>query len=180
MIMMQSLGYFTSQLFLIDFLKKVGGDPYFSILALSLAQIPGYLLMSIIVEWPEIGRLNAFRFFSSLSVIFFLLLAFIQNSISIPVLLVLIYFSAAPNLALIYTYVSEAYPTTIRAISTSYFYIIQALSYMLGAFVSSYVEDLPQTWLYPVVYAGVFLIQLIAGLVLNHKTYGRRLQDTLD
>ena len=180
MIMTQSLGYFTSQLFLIDFLKRIGGDPYFSILSLSVAQIPGYLLMSIIVEWPEVGRLNAFRFFSTLAMVFFILLACIQNTVSIPVLLILIYFSAAPNLALIYTYVSEAYPTTIRAISTSYFYVIQALSYMVGAFVSGYVEDLPQTWLYPVVYAGVFLLQLVVGLVLNHKTYGRRLQDTLD
>ena len=180
MIMAQSIGYFTSQLFLVDFLKKIGTSPYFSILSLTLAQIPGFLLMSIIVEWPRVGRLNAFRFFSTLSIIFFLLLAFIQNTVSIPILLILIYFSAAPNLGLIYTYISEAYPTTIRAISTSYFYIIQALSYMCGAFVSGYVEDLPQTWLYPVVYAGAFCIQLLAGLVLNHETYGRRLQDTLD
>ena len=180
MIMTQSLGYMTSQLFLIDFLKKLGQNAYFSVLCLSLAQIPGYLLMSIIVEWPEIGRLNAFRFFSTLSMIFFLVLAFVQNSVAIPVLLVLIYFSAAPNLGLIYTYISEAFPTTIRAISTSYFYIIQAVSYMVGAFLSGYVEALPQTWLYPVVYAAIFFIQLIAGLVLNHETYGKKLQDTLD
>jgi MFS family permease len=179
-IMTQSIGYYTSQLFLIDFLKRIGADPYFTILSLTLAQIPGFLLMSIIVEWPRVGRLNTFRFFSILSMIFFFLLAFIQNTVSIPVFLILIYFSAAPNLGLLYTYVSEAYPTTIRAISTSYFYIIQALSYMCGAFVSGYVEDLPQTWLYPVVYACVFFIQLLAGLVLNHETYGRRLQDTLD
>lgn len=180
MIVAEGLGYFTSQLFLLDFLKKIGADPYFSILSLTLAQIPGFLLMSIIVEWPRVGRLNTFRLFSTLSAVFFLLFAFIQNSVSIPVFLVLIYFSAAPNLGLIYTYVSEAYPTTIRAISTSYFYILQALSYMLGTFVSSSVEDLPQTWIYPVVYAFVFFIQLIAGLMLNHETYGRRLQDTLD
>ena len=180
MIMTQSFGYMTSQLFLIDFLKKIGADPYFSVLSLSVAQIPGFLLMSIIVEWPEVGRLNTFRFFSVMAMIFFLLLAFIQNTVSIPIFLVLIYFSAAPNLGLIYTYVSEAYPTTIRAISTSYFYIIQALSYMVGAFISGYVEDLPQTWLYPVVYAGMFFIQFLAGLVLNHETYGKKLQDTIE
>lgn len=180
MIMTESLGYFTSQLFLIDFLKKIGANAYFSVLSMSLAQIPGFLLMSIIVEWPKVGRLNTFRFFSTMAMIFFLLLAFIQNSVSIPVLLVLIYFSAAPNLGLIYTYISEAYPTTIRAISTSYFYIIQALSYMVGAFISGCLENRPQTWLYPVVYAGMFFIQLLAGLALNHETYGRRLQDTLN
>lgn len=179
MIMAESFGYFTSQIFLIDFLKKIGANPYFSLLSMSLAQIPGFLLMSIIVEWPEVGRLNTFRFFSTMAMIFFLLLAFIQTPVSIPILLVLIYFSAAPNLGLIYTYVSEAYPTAIRAISTSYFYIIQALSYMVGAFVSGSLEKQPQTWLYPVVYAGMFFIQLLAGLVLNHETYGRRLQDTL-
>ena len=179
-IMTESLGYSTSQLFLIDFLKKIGADPYFSILSLTLAQIPGFLLMSIIVEWPRVGRLNSFRFFSTLAMIFFFLLAFIQNTVSIPVFLVLIYFSAAPNLGLLYTYVSEAYPTTIRAITTSYFYVIQMLSYMCGAFISGYVEDLPQTWLYPVVYACVFFVQFLAGLVLNHETYKRRLQDTLD
>lgn len=180
MIATESFGYMTSQLFLIDFLKRVGANPYFSVLALSLAQIPGFLLVSIIVEWPRVGRLNAFRFFSTLSAIFFLLLAFIQNTVSIPIFLVLIYFSAAPNLGLIYTYASEAYPTTIRAISTSYFYVLQALSYVFGVFISGYVEDLPQTWLYPLVYACVFFVQLLAGLVLNHETYGKRLQDTLN
>ena len=180
MIVTEGVGYFSSQLFLIDFLKKIGADPYFSMLSITLAQIPGFLLMSIIVEWPRVGRLNTFRFFSVLSMIFFLLLAFIQNTVSIPVFLILIYFSAAPNLGLLYTYISEAYPTTIRAISTSYFYVLQALSYMCGSFISGYVEDLPQTWLYPVVYACVFFIQLVAGLVLNYETYGRRLQDILD
>ena len=177
LILTEDFGYYSSQLFLFDFLIDVGSSTYFTILVASIAQIPGYLLMSIIMEWPKVGRLNSLRFFSTLCVIFFLLLTFFQTPVSIPVLLILIYFSAAPILGLLYTYISESYPTDIRAVSVSFFYILQALGFIAGAFLSGYVENRTHHWLFPAVWAGIYGAQLCAGLVLNYEPQGRKLRD---
>ena len=177
----ESFGYLCSQLFIIDFLKRVGDyDTYFTILVSSVAQIPGFLLLSNIVEWQGIGRLNSLRLFSAMSAIFFLLLAFIQTKVSVPVLMVFIYFSTAPILGHIYTYISEVYPTSIRAVSTAFFYVLQALAYMIGAFISGHVFDVPQHWLFPVVWACTYAVQFCAALVLNYEPYGRKLMDVFE
>lgn len=175
----QTIGYLSSQLFLPNFLERVGGSTYFTLMVTYVAQIPGILLLSIIVEWPEIGRLNSLRLFSTLAAVFFLLLTFIQTSVTIPIFLVFIYFSTAPILGLIYTYVSEAYPTSIRSISTAYFYTFQALTYVIGALLTSRAVDMPQHWLFPAVFAGSYIIQLLFGLVLNYEPLGKNLQDIL-
>lgn len=178
-IVTQTAGYLSSQLFLPNFLERVGVSTYFTLMVTSVAQLPGIILLSIIVEWPEFGRLNSLRFFSTLSAIFFILLTFIQNSITIPVFLVFIYFSTAPILGLNYTYISEAYPTSIRSITTAYFFMFQALTYIAGALLTSKAVDMPQPWLFPAVFAGCYLIQFLMALVLNYEPMGKKLQDTI-
>ncbi len=175
----ESFGYLSSQLFLPEFVEKLNVDKYFTVLVSALAQIPGLLLMSIIIEWPRVGRLNALRLFAILSAVSFLLLALIQTDISIPVLVVFIYFSSCPNLSLIYTYVSEVYPTQIRSVSTAYFYTLQALSYLVGAFISNAVLTVRFHWLFPAVWSLIFCIQFIAALVLNYEPYNKKLKDIL-
>ncbi len=175
----ESFGYLSSQLFLPEFVEELNVDKYFVVLISALAQIPGLLLMSIIIEWPRIGRLNSFRLFALLSALFFLLLAIIQTNVSIPVLVVFIYFSSCPNLSLIYTYVSEVYPTQIRSVSTAYFYTLQALSYLVGAFISNAVLSVPFHWLFPGVWSVIFCIQFVAALVLNYEPYNKKLFDIL-
>ena len=178
-IITESFGYLSSQLFLPVFVERLNVNKYFVVLTSSLAQIPGVLLMSIIIEWPRVGRLNSLRFFSVLSAIFFLILAVVQTEISIPVLVVFIYFSSFPILSLIYTYISEVYPTQIRSVSTAYFYVLQALSYLVGAFISNAVTDVKLHWLFPAVWSVIFVIQFGAGLVLNYEPFGKKLMDVL-
>ncbi len=175
----ESFGYLSSQLFLPEFVEKQNVDKYFTVLVSALAQIPGLLLMSIIIEWPRIGRLNSLRLFALLSALFFLLLALIQTEVSIPILVVFIYFSSCPNLSLIYTYVSEVYPTQIRSVSTAYFYTLQALSYLVGAFISNAALNVSFHWLFPAIWSVIFCVQFVAALVLNYEPYNQKLFDVL-
>ena len=63
-----TFGYHGATLFLPQFLMKFRQtNLYLTILIVFVAQIPGILLMSIIIEWPCMGRLNSLRLFSALS-----------------------------------------------------------------------------------------------------------------
>ena len=173
----QSFGFLSSSLFLADFLVAVNTNKYFTILVTQVARVPGNLLLSIIVEWPRVGRLNSLRLFSSLGIILFLLLTFIQTTISIPVLLIFIYFSISPIRGLLYTYISEVYPTSIRSVTVSYFYILEALTYMCGSFAGSKAANVSQHWVFPAVFAAVYLVQLCVSLLLTYEPEGKNLKD---
>lgn len=175
----ESFGYLISQLFLPYFLQGLGVGIYFTLLVTILAQIPGVLLVSIIMEWPEVGRLNSFRFFAFLAAVFFLLLTLVQNSVTIPVFLVFIYFASGPILGLIYTYISESYPTAIRSVVTSYFYILQAVTYTAGAMGSSKLVGVAQHWLFPAIFTVAYFIQFCAALVLKYEPMSKKLKDVV-
>ena len=180
LVITESFGYLGSTLFLPEYLHKLGQDLYFSIFVAFVAQIPGILFMSIIVEWPRVGRLNSMRLFSALSVVFFLLFGFIQTPVTISVFLVFLYFCMIPILSLIYTYISESYPTSIRAQATAYFFALQLLLSIIYPFVSGLIVGFDISWLYPAVWAGVFLVQFVAALVLNYEPYGKYLEDVVE
>lgn len=175
----ESFGYLSSQLFLPVFVERLNVDKYFVVLVSGLAQLPGILLMSIIVEWRGVGRLNSLRFFTVLSALFFLLLACFETTVSIPVLVVFIYFSSYPVLSLAYTYISEVYPTEIRSVTTAYFYVLQALAYLVGAFISNALISVPFHWLFPAMWSVIFAIQFVAELFLNYEPYSKQLTDVL-
>ncbi len=185
LIITESIGYMCSKVFLPDYLTNLGLSVYMTLLTTSFAEIFGILLMSIIVEWRGVGRLNSLRLFSALTSIWFVLLTVLlvveeHQSIYMPVMLILIYFCAFPVLGLIYTYISESYPTSIRSVTTAYFYVLQALAFLGGSFLTSSLATEAVHWLYPLVLAAIFLIQLGAGLILNYEPYGKKLMDVVD
>ncbi len=185
LIITESIGYMCSKIFLPDYLTNLGLSVYLTLLTTSFAEIFGVLLMSIIVEWKGVGRLNSLRFFSaataSLFVLLTALLIFVEHQdVYMPVLLILIYFSAFPVLGLIYTYVSESYPTSIRSVTTAYFYVLQAVAFLGGSFLTSSLATGARHWVYPLVLAGIFLIQFGAGLILNYEPYGKKLKDVVE
>lgn len=179
-IVTQSMGFLSSQLFLPDFLHGLGISAYFTLMVTTSAQIPGVLLLVIIIEWPEIGRLNSIRLYTIFAMVFLTLLAIVQTEVTIPVFLVLIYFAAGPMQCLFYTYVSEIYPTSIRSISGSYFYILQALTYLVGSLISSKVANEGKHWIFPAVFAVVYFIQLCMSLILNYEPLGKKLDDVVE
>jgi MFS family permease len=176
----ESFSLLGSSLFLPDFLKRVGVSRYFTLLVIHLARIPGGLLLSIIVEWPRVGRLNSLRFFTILAVIFFLLLSLIQTPLSVSLFLMVIYFSIAPIRGLVYTYISEVYPTSIRSVTVSYFYILETVTSMGGVFAGGKAANVEQHWIFPAVFAGVYTIQLCFSFALHYEPGGKGLKDNLN
>ena len=176
-----TMTYYASALFFPAVLKKQLGisNPYFTLFVGYLGQIPGILLMAIIIEWPRVGRLNSFRFFNLLSIVSFLLLAFVQTEVTIHVFMILIYFSLVPTIPLLYTYMSETYPTAVRSFALSFFNGLSAVGGIVIPFASGYLSDVSIPWLYPTVWAGMLIFQFVVSLLLRHETLGVNLTDTI-
>ena len=178
----QQMAYFGSTLFLPTLLTNLKVNPYFISFVGFTAQIPGILLMAIITEWPEFGRINTLRLFSFMSAIFFMLFAFVQTIVSIPVLTVLIYFSMVPMNTLLLTYISETYPTEIRTMATAFFTTSSSVSGTWLPFISGYLADISEqyTWLSPTVWGSVLLLQFGISFLLRKDTRGQTLHDSIE
>ena len=175
----ETVAYFSSTTFFPALLKVYGMDPYFTSFIGYLGQLPGIMLMSIIVEWNGVGRLNSLRFFTLMTLCSFLALAFIQNAAVIAVSTILVYFSMVPIISLLFTYISEIYPTEIRTFALGYYNNLSALFGIFLPYVAGYLMEVKIHWLFPVVWAGVFLFQLIVSLFLNVETLRRNLLDNV-
>lgn len=173
-------GYTGATLFLPQELGKLNVNKYFSILVAFVAQIPGILLMSIIIEWRYVGRLNSLRFFSLIATIFFFLLAFVQTEVTIPIFLIFIYFSLLPILIVIYTYISESYPTNIRSLSIAFFSVVQAVTTMMIPFLSAYLVSFHHTWLYCTIWGCVYALNFVCSLILNYEPRQKSLLDVVN
>lgn len=176
---LQGMSSYGASLFLPSVLTRLKVSPYFTAFIGYLGRIPGILLVAIIVEWRHVGRLNSMRFFTLLTVASFLLFAFIQNEVTIPVFTIFIYFSMVPINSVLNTYISEYYSTSIRTLALVFFSNLQALFETFIPFVSGYVSDVSIPWLYPVVWAGLFGFQFFMSLFFNFETLGTRLSDSV-
>ena len=125
-----SVAYFSLALFTPTILHNLIPNNYFTAFVGYLGQIPGVLLTSIIVEWRHVGRLNSMRFFAGIAIVTLILFAIIQNEISIPVLTIILNFSTVPLTALMLSYLSEYYPTTIRGSALAYFNNLSAIFWL--------------------------------------------------
>ena len=171
--------YMGMTLFLPALLSVLHVDPFFAVFIGFASQVPGALLMSIIMEWPAFGRLNSLRLFMILSIIFFFLFAFIQNSVTIPLFTVFLYFSLAPTLSLLHTYTAECYPTEIRAMALSFFDIFVDICAIWVPLASGYLTDKAEqhSWISPVVWGSTLTLGLVVSLVLRRETRGENLQE---
>ena len=177
----QNLAYYGSTLFLPVILQNLGFDPYFLAFIGFTAEIPGILLMAIIIEWPEFGRLNTLRLFTTIAMTFFFLFAFLQTEVSIPIFTVIIYFAMVPMTTLLFTYSSEVYPTEVRAMAIAFITVSNSFNGIWLPFVSGFLSDLSvsHSWLSPSVWGSMFIIQLIISFFLKTETRAQSLQDTL-
>ena len=169
--------YYCSSVFLLQVLKEFGTDPYFASFVGYLGQIPGILLMAIIVEWRGVGRINSLRFFTLITIISWLLFAFVRNQIATPVLTIFLYFGMVPQISLVSTYLSEVYPTAIRNTALVFMNSIAAIAGIGAPYFSGYLTQVSIPWLYAVVWAGFYSIQFVVSLFLRRETLGQNLQD---
>ena len=132
--------------------------------------------MSIIVEWQYVGRLNSMRFFICLAVA---TLATVQNDISVPVLTIFVNFSTVPLTALMLSYISEYYPTSIRGSALAYFNNMSALFGIFFPYLGGYTTDLfgQFPWLFPSIWAVFYLLVLLVSFCLQHETLMVNLMD---
>ena len=170
--------YYCSSVFLLQILKEFGTDPYFASFVGYLGQIPGILLMAIIVEWRGVGRINSLRFFTLITIISWLLFAFVRDQIATPVLTIFLYFGMVPQVSLINAYLSEIYPTAIRNTALVFINSIAAIAGIGTPYFSGYMTQVSIPWLYPVVWAGFYFVQFVVSLFLRRETLGQNLQDT--
>ena len=147
----------------------------------SLSQIPGFLLMSIITEWPKFGRLNTMRLYMLIAIIFYLLFAFIRNNTASAVFAVFIYFAMNPIISIVYTYVSELYPTEVRGMASGFLNAVQGIVGIALPFLSGLMADFSTTmpWLFPVGWAIVYFLLLVVSFGLRRETQGKDLPDVI-
>ena len=172
-------GYYCTTVFLPTLLTQLNLNPYFTSFISILGQIPGIFLISILTEWPCVGRLHTLRLMTFFTVVFFLLFAFVRNDVSISVSGIMIYFFMAPMLPLMYTILSESYPTEIRAQALNFFNTLSACFTLGLPYLGGYLVEQGIPWLFPSMAAALFAIQLVAALLLNHETRGVRLLDNV-
>lgn len=173
-----STAYVCSSIFLLQILKEFGTDPYFTSFTGYFGQIPGILLMSIIVEWRGVGRINSLRFFTVITIAAFLLLAFVRNQVATSVLTVFLYFGMVPQLSLLYTYMSEIYPTAIRSTAIVFNNNLAAAIVIAVPYFSGFLSQVSIPWLYPTVWAGFYSFQFVISFLLRRETLGQNLRDT--
>ena len=171
--------YYCSSLFLLKVLDHMHTNPYFASFFGYLGQIPGILLMAIIIEWRGVGRINSLRFFTLVTIVSFALFAIIHNEVATPVLTVFLYFGMVPQIPLLLTYMSEVYPTNIRTTAITFFNSLSALFDIAVPYLSGYLSDVSAHWIYPTVWGGFYLVQLIVSLFLQRETLEKQLSDTV-
>ena len=163
-------------LFLPSLLTDITSDSYFIAFMGYLGQIPGILLMLIIVEWRGVGRLNTMRLYTALSIIFLLAFGLYQNEVATPVFTIMIYFSMLPLSALVNAYSSENYPTTFRALAINLFNNVGAFVNIFTPYIGGYSTELfvKWPWLFSLVWAVFFTVQFMATFLLTREPLGMR------
>ena len=176
-----NMGDYGTTLFLPNILKTLVPKQYLYFLPLAglFARIPGVIFMSIIIEWPEVGRLRSLKLFAILTAVFLLLSGLVRTPAATSVFLLLIYFNMEPLTPLQDTYISEVYPTEIRAVTLAFINVVSNLVLIGSPFADGYIADkaprLP--WLFGVVTSAIYFVMFGLSFVLNNETRGKRLTD---
>ena len=171
--------YYGSSLFIPSILRKLVPNSYFTAFIGYLGQIPGVLLMSIIVEWEGVGRLHSLRFFTTLVIATLILFAFVQNDVSIPVLTIFLNFGMVPLTALVLAYISEAYPTDMRGSALAYFNNLSAFFGIFIPFIGGYATDVfgRFPWLFSTIWAAFYIVMFVVSMFLKKETLRKNLVD---
>ena len=171
-----AVGFWGSGLFIIQYFTSIQVDPYFTLFTAYLAELPGIALVTIIIEWPRVGRLNTIRLFSLIAALSLIIFAFTNfNHIVASVFIIFAYFGMVPLYAVLFTYVPESYPTSIRSVATAYSILVTCIPTVCTPFISGYLSDSTAPWVYPFVWGLVFAIMFLASLFLKYETLNRNL-----
>ena len=181
--MLSNAGDYGTTLFLPNILSALVPQQYLYFLPLAglFARIPGVMFMSIIIEWPEVGRLRSLKLFGFLTALFLLLGGLVRTPVATSVFLLLVYFNQEPLTPLLDTYTSEFYPTGIRAVALAMTNLCADVltigTPILNGYIADKVHQLP--WLFGVVSAAMYAIIFGLAFGLTKETRGKHLMDTI-
>ena len=180
---LSNMGDYGTTLFLPNILETLVPKQYLYFLPLTglFARIPGLFFMSIIIEWPEVGRIRSLKLFAFLTAFFLFLSGMVRTPVATSVFLLLIFFNMEPITPIMDTYISEVYPTEIRAVTLAFINVTSNIVLIGSPFLDGYIADeaskLP--WLFGVVTSTIYFIMFVLSFVLNKETRGRHLTDTV-
>ena len=182
-VMLSNSGDYGTTLFLPNILSTLVPKQYLYFLPLAglFARIPGVMFMSIIIEWPEVGRLRSLKLFAFLTALFLLLGGLVRTPVATSVFLLLVYFNQEPLTPLLDTYTSEVYPTGIRAVALAITNLCANILVIGTPILNGYIADkaVQLPWLFGVVTAVVYVTAFGLSFILNKETRGKHLMDTI-
>lgn len=174
---LQATGFWGVTTYLPEYMLSQGVNPYFNMFSVFIGEIPGLFVAMVLIEKQYIGRIKCLRIFSILTTFSLILFAFVPLYQLKTVFVILCYFSMVPIYSILNTLTPELYPTNIRGIAMGWVNVVIEIPGLVTPFVGEFLLSNSNSWLYPVVWAGVFFIQLSLMFCLTKETVGQVLTD---
>eukprot|EP00105_Crassostrea_gigas_P021012 XP_011439981.2 PREDICTED: synaptic vesicle 2-related protein [Crassostrea gigas] len=175
---LQAAGYWGVTMYLPEYMGSQGVDPYFNMFTIFIGELPGLCLAMILIEPYMLGRIRCLQLFSFSTCVSLILFAFVKLDFLKAVFVIVCYFFMVPIYSILSTYTPEVYPTGIRSTAMATMYMVIEIPGLVTPFVGEYLLSSSINWLYPVVWAGVFLLQSMAVCGLPSETAGKALKDS--
>lgn len=175
---LQALGYWGVTTYLPEYMASQGVNPYFNMFSVFIGEIPGLLLAMVLIERKRIGRINCLRTFSAITLVALVAFAFVPLHQLKTFFVITVYFSMVPIYSVLNTFTPEVYPTNVRSIAMGWVNVVIEIPGLVTPFVGEVLLSSAISWLYPVVWAAVFALQLAVTLGLGKlETAGQALVD---
>lgn len=171
------MGFWGVTIYLPEYMMKQGVTPYFSMFSIFIGEIPGLLLAMILIERHMFGRIWCLRLFSVSTCISLIAFALVNVDFLRAVCAVVCYFFMVPVYSILNTFTPEIYPTPVRSTAMAWMNIIIEIPSLVTPFVGETLLSSQIPWLYPVVWAACFFLQLMFSFGLRTETAGRNLDD---
>lgn len=175
---LQAAGYWGVTMYLPEYMGSQGVDPYFNMFTIFIGELPGLCLAMILIEPYMLGRIRCLQLFSFSTCVSLILFAFVKLDFLKAVFVIVCYFFMVPIYSILSTYTPEVYPTGIRSTAMATMYMVIEIPGLVTPFGGEYLLSSSINWLYPVVWAGVFLLQSMAVCGLPSETAGKALKDS--
>lgn len=175
---LQAAGYWGVTMYLPEYMGSQGVDPYFNMFTIFIGELPGLCLAMILIEPYMLGRIRCLKLFSLSTCISLIFFAFVKLDFLKAVFVIVCYFFMVPIYSILSTFTPEVYPTGIRSTAMATMYMLIEIPGLVTPFVGEYLLSSRINWLYPVVWAGVFLLQSMAICGLPSETAGKALKDS--
>ncbi|GFO26837.1 synaptic vesicle 2-related protein [Plakobranchus ocellatus] len=175
---LEATGYWGVTAYLPEYMSsRLGAHAQLSLFSVFIGELPGIVLAMLLVEGNMLGRIRTLRFFSALTAASLLLFAAVPQHSVQAALIILCYFSMVPIYSILNTYTPEAFPTDMRSTALAWMNIVIEFPGLLTPFIGATLLSSSLPWLYPLVWAVVFLFQFALTFNLKVETAGQSLQD---